>query len=305
MKGTWGFILLLVAVVIGGAVVWKKYEKKTVEAARTADFDRIQKEYLERVGWIRSNPEDRSYRDEVGTFFRWYFKEINEHHNRFGGNKNFDGYLEEIEKRSERLTDAQVAEKKKVYEYVKETFERLRAGNYSPIFTATSNGLRFDIVSADVKMVGGEPKIHMPLVLWGAQRELREDSARMKRMMTSATFAANWKLFDAKGKLYGEMNASGDPSNLVDWPDRFIQEFPAQVVLGQYEMDLLPAEVVKAEMEFIVTSRSPTGGEARGSFVWKLDVPAEWKLKQGETWKGATEDVRPPEEIEQKAQAQK
>jgi hypothetical protein len=54
-----------------------------------------------------------------------------------------------------------------------------------------------------------------------------------------------------------------------------------------------------------VTSRSPTGGEARGSFVWKLDVPAGWKLKQGETWKGATEDVRPPEEIEQKTQAQK
>jgi hypothetical protein len=305
MKGTWGFILLIVAVVVGGAIVWKKFENKTVEANRTADFDRLQKEYLERVAWIRSNPDDKSYRDEVGTFLRWYFKEINEHHNRFGGNKNFDGYLQEIEKRSERLSDAQIAEKKKNYEYVKETFERLRTGNYSPVFTGTSNGLRFDIVSADVKMVGGEPKIHMPIVLWGAQRELREDSSRMKRMLTSATFAANWKLLDAKGKLYGEMNVSGDPSNRVDWPERFIPEFPAQIVLGQYDMDLLPSEVAKAEMEFTVTSRSPSGGEAHGTFVWKLDVPAEWKLKQGETWKGATEDVRAPEEIDQKAQAKK
>jgi hypothetical protein len=298
MKGIWGFILLVVAVVIGGVIVWNKYEKKTVEANRTADADRIQKEYLERVAWIRSNPDDRAYRDEVGTFFRWYFKEINEHHNRFSGNKNFDGYLEEIEKRSERLSEAQITERKRVHEYVKATFERFRSGSYSPIFTASSAGLRFDIVSADVKAVGGEQKIHMPIVLWGAQRELREDQNRVRRMVTSATFGATWRLYDPKGKLYGEMSVSGDPTSRVDWPERFIPEFPAQVVLGEYDLDLLPAEVARVEMDFVVTSRSPSGGEARGTFQWKLDVPNEWKLKQGEAWKGATEDVRPPEEIE-------
>ena len=297
MKGIWGFIVLVVAVLVGGGIVWNKYEKKTVEANRTADADRIQKEYLERVAWIRSNPEDRAYRDEVGTFFRWYFKEINEHHNRFGGNKNFDGYLEEIEKRAERLSEAQINDRKKTYEYVKAAFERFRSGSYSPIFTASSAGLRFDVVSADVKAVGGEQKIHMPIVLWGAQRELREDQNRVRRMVTSATFAATWRLYDAKGKLFGEMSVSGDPSSRVDWPERFIPEFPAQIVLGEYDLDLLPAEVTRAEMDFTVTSRSASGGEARGTFQWKLDVPNEWKLKQGEAWKGATEDVRPPEEI--------
>jgi hypothetical protein len=34
------------------------------------------------------------------------------------------------------------------------------------------------------------------------------------------------------------------------------------------------------------------------NFVWKIDAPAEWKLKPGEKWEGAEESVRPAEEID-------
>jgi hypothetical protein len=50
-------------------------------------------------------------------------------------------------------------------------------------------------------MIGGEPKIHLPIVLWGAQREEREDDKRMKKMVTSANFNVQWRLFDAKGEV--------------------------------------------------------------------------------------------------------
>lgn len=302
MKGSVGFILLVVGIVGGGYFAYKKYNEKQVELERTANFDRIQKEYLERVAWIRSNPDDKAYRDEVGTFFRWYFRELNDHQNRFGGNKNFDGYLQELETRAERLSDQQIAERKKVYETVKSTFEAFRTGNYNPIFTATDDGMRFDIVSAEVKMVEGEPRIHLPIVLWGAQRELRDDG-KVKKMVTSAAFNMTWRLFDAKGKLLGEMTASGDPTGKIDFPERYIPEFPAQMVLGAYDVDLVPAEVARIEAEFNVTSRAASGGEAHGTYTWKLDAPAEWKLKNGEQWKGAQEDVRPIEEIDPTAAA--
>lgn len=302
MKGSFGFILLIVGVIAGGYFSYKKYTEKQVELERTQNMDRIQKEYLERVSWIRTNPDDKAYRDEVGTFFRWYFRELNEHHNRYGGNKNYDDYLKEIEARSERLTDQQVSERKKVYDAVKATFDSFKNGSYDPVYTATADGMRFDIVSSDVKMVDGEPRIHLPIVLWGAQREMREDG-NVKKMVTSAAFSMTWRLFDAKGKLLGEMSADGDPAGKIDFPERYISEFPAQIVLGSYDIDLLPADVSRIEAEFAVTSRSPSGGEARGTYTWKLDAPSEWKLKDGETWKGAQEDVRPIEEIDPAAAA--
>lgn len=303
MKGSFGFIVLVVGILVGGYFAWSKYDEKAIEAERIANFERIQREYLERVGWIRANPDDKAYRDEVGTFFRWYFKEINEHLNRFAGNKNFDDYLHELDKRSERLSDAQRKEREAVYEYVKAAFDDFRTGNYSPIFTGTDDGLRLDIVSADVKMVNGETKIRMPIVLWGAQRELREDSNRMKRMVTSASFAMTWRMFDEKGKLYGEMTATGDPNSKIDHPERYIAAFPPQMVLGYYDIDLIPAEVARLEIEFNVTSRAPSGGEARATYTWKLDTPGAWKLQAGQQWKGAQEDIRPIEDIDPAAAA--
>ncbi len=303
MKRSFGLIIVLVGVLAVGYFAYDAYKQKATELNRSADLARIQNNYYERIGWLRANPDARAYRDEVTTFFRWYFKELNEHQNRYGGNKAFDDYLKEIEARAERLSDQQIDERKRVYAQVKQVFDQFKNGSYSPVYTHSDDGLRLDVMSADVKMIDGQPKIHLPIVLWGAMREEREDDRKMRKMVTSANFSALWRLYDAKGKLVGEMNVSGDPTNKVDHPERFVKHFPAQVVLGQYDIDLLPNEVSRVEMEFTVASRSPSGGEARGNFTWKLDAPAAWKLKEGEAWRDAQEDVRPLEEIDPAAAA--
>ena len=41
-----------------------------------------------------------------------------------------------------------------------------------------------------------------------------------------------------------------------------------------------------------------SGGTISVVYNWKLDVPAEWKLKPGQAWKDATESIRPEEEID-------
>jgi hypothetical protein len=101
------------------------------------------------------------------------------------------------------------------------------------------------------------------------------------------------------------MTASGDPTNKIDHPERFVKHFPAQVVLGQYDIDLLPNDVSRVEMELTVTSRAASGGEARANYVWKLDAPAAWNLKEGEAWRDAQETTRPAEEIDPAASASK
>ncbi|MHB8873076.1 MAG: hypothetical protein ACYC8T_05260 [Myxococcaceae bacterium] len=275
-----------------------KWSAKVDEGARDASTARIKNDYLERVGWIRSNPDDKSYRDEVGTFLRWYFTQVTNHLNQHGGNREFNDYLLDLEKKSERGgKEQQASDRKSYFEYTKKFFDLLKSGNYSPVWTGSDKGMRLDVVSTDTVMADGQPQIRFQLAVWGAQRELREDG-KVKKMATSAAFNVTWKMYDEKDVLVAEMNAPGDPAMKVDYPERFIEWFPPQMVIGHFDIDLVPANVKRVEIVFNVNSHAASGGDVAGSYLWKLDAPAEWKLREGQEWKGAQESVRPAEEID-------
>lgn len=299
-----GVLVVVAGVFVASGIFYKRLSAQTVEAQNEADMARIQKDYLERVGWMRTNPDEASYKEEVGPFFKAYFEQVDAHLDKFKGNKEFDSYIREVEKKAEGGKDDQLAARKATYEYTRKVFDAFRKAKYQPVWTATDKGMRLDVVSSDVVMVKGQPQVRFQLALWGAQRELKEDG-KLKKMVTSATFEAAWKLTDAKGKLLGEMHGA-DPSNKIDYPERYIAEFPPQMVLGHYDMDLVPNDVAKMEISFKVNSRSASGGTASAAYLWKLDsVPSEWKLGAGQKWEGATEEERPEDEIDPSKSAKK
>lgn len=299
-----GVLVVVAGVFVASGIFYKRLSAQTVEAQNEADMARIQKDYLERVGWMRTNPDEASYKEEVGPFFKAYFEQVDAHLDKFKGNKEFDSYIQEVEKKAEGGKDDQLAARKATYEYTRKVFDAFRKAKYQPVWTATDKGMRLDVVSSDVVMVKGQPQVRFQLALWGAQRELKEDG-KLKKMVTSATFEAAWKLTDAKGKLLGEMHGA-DPSNKIDYPERYIAEFPPQMVLGHYDMDLVPNDVAKMEISFKVNSRSASGGTASAAYLWKLDsVPSEWKLGAGQKWEGATEEERPEDEIDPSKSAKK
>lgn len=299
MKRYFGIIIAVVGVCAGIVFAMRKWDTKTAETARDLNVARIRGDYLERAAWLRNIPDQKAYTDENQTFLRWYFKEVTEHLNKHGGNRDFDDYLKELETRSAKASkeDGKADEKKAVYEYTRKTFDSFKKADYAPWWTATDKGIRFDIVTADSVRVGAEDKIHMPIVVWGLPRDERTDDKGIKRVTVNASFRFNWKLFDEKGKLLGEMPGEGGPDSRVDWPDRYVKFFPPSVVIGHYDIDKLPAEVKNVEIEWSITARSPTGGDIAVSYLWKGEVPAAWKLGAGEGWKGAQESVRPEEEI--------
>ena len=91
---------------------------------------------------------------------------------------------------------------------MKKAFDSFKAGTYAPASTFTNNGIRMDIVSYNKVMVGGEEKVRYELVIWGLPRELRINDRGVRDVKANASFTIGWKLFDEKGKLLGEMNAS-------------------------------------------------------------------------------------------------
>jgi hypothetical protein len=69
--------------------------------------------------------------------------------------------------------------------------------------------------------------------------------------------------------------STSNPGMRNDYPERLIAEFPPQTVLGQYELDPVPANVSQMEMLVAVRSHSPTGGDISAQYNWKLPVPVD------------------------------
>ncbi len=299
MKRYFGVIVAVAAVVIGIIFTFKKWDAKTADAAREQSLLKLRGDFLERAAWVRNVPDQKAYTDENQTFMRWYFKEVTNHLNRHGGDRDFKDYLQELDARAGKgKDDPKADEKKAVYEYTRAVFDELKKGDYAPWWSATDKGIRLDIVSADSKRVGGEDMIHMPVVVWGLPRDEKVNDKNIRQVTVNASFKFNWKLYDEKGKLLGEMPGEGGPDSRVDWPDRYIKFFPPLVVIGHYDIDKLPAEVKKVEIEWNISARSTTGGDIQTTFKWEGEPPAAWKLGAGEGWKGATESERPEEEID-------
>lgn len=293
MKRYLGVILLALVVLSAGVASYRTHKARAWEAEREANFSRLQREYLERVGWMRANPDEKGYKDELAPFLRRYFQDLADHRARFDGDADPEAYLAELAKRT---GDDKLEQRKAFYEYTRRIYDQLEGGKYAPVWSATDKGMRLDVVSASNVQVLGKPQIRLQLVLWGAQRELKDDG-KQKRMATSASFTTTFKLTDAKGKLIGEMNG-GDPSMKVDYPERFVPGFPPQMVLGHYDLDPVPAEVANVEIVFGVSSQAQSGGSISSTYTWKQPVPDAWKLEAGEKWEGAVESERPEEEID-------
>ena len=294
MKRYFGIIVIIAGILIAAVMTYRTSSAKAQEAQREADFTRLQKDYLERVGWIRTNPDPASYGQEINSFFKTYFEQVSTYRNRYRLGNEFDAYLTELDSRGGK--DERAQDKKVFYDYTRKVFDQMREGRYKPMWSATDKGMRLDVLSSNVVMVMNKPQVRLQLVLWGAQREERSDG-KVKKMVTSASFKTQWKLTDEKGKLIGEMNGD-DPAMKVDFPERFIAEFPPQMVLGHYDMDLVPSEVKKMEITFNVSSRAASGGDVAATYLWKLDVPADWRLGAGQTWEGAEVTERAEEEID-------
>jgi hypothetical protein len=305
MKRYLGFIVVVAGVIVGMIYAYRRWDQKETEAKREADVARIKAAYLERVAWIRVNPDEKSYKDEVGTFFRWYFKEVNEHINKYGGNRKYDDYLAELDERSKKKSkkgdDENYEEKKAAYEYVRKFFDEFQTGKYEPMWTSTNNGIRWDIVSTQPI----NDKTRFTFVVWGVPGEERViDDRGTRKWVVSASFKSNWKMWDEKGKLFGEMPAEGVDMR-DDSPQRRIRWFPPQIIVGHFDVPKIPSEVKNIEVTFEQSTRSLTGVDIHASHLWKLELPAEWKLKPGEKWEGAQESVRPEEEINARAETEK
>ncbi len=306
MKRYFGLIVAIVALGAIGVFGVRKYRTLETGSKRDAFSHRLVSQWFERSPWVNSIPDPIAYQGEVKNLLVWYFKEVEDGRTQFGGSPKFDDYLAELQAKAANvpkgMTSAEKdSQRKAVYEFTKKSFDLLRSKSYAPFWTGTDRGIRLDILSADTATIGGSQKIFMPLILWGFPRASRVDDEGVLTEKSSAVFRFEWKLYDAKDKLIATMPGEGGPDNRVDWPERYISQFPPGLLLGSYAIDLLPKEVKRIEISFDISGQAMTGGSVLVHYEWKLEAPAAWKLREGQSWEGATEATRSEEEINPKA----
>ncbi|HCF58851.1 MAG TPA: hypothetical protein DFS52_12780 [Myxococcales bacterium] len=301
-------LVIVLAVLLGAAGFGvSKYQSKTSEYDHKLGLERIRKEFLERAPFARLMPGQERYQEEQRALWKWYFDELTGHYNKYPGLKNYERFLDElIERKTKRkIKEQEFAQYEERYELVKSYWDTMQAGKYLPVFTGLDNGLRFDIYEMRPIPDAREPRVRLQFTLLGTQRKWNVESSsgggRIMKMNVNASFhELVFKGFDAEGKPAREMRASGDPFKL-DYPERFIDEFPPGVVIGYYELPRVPSVVTKAELSFEIATRSVISGEEIvGRFTWKLDpVPEELKLPPGMAWEGAEEQILKEEGAEE------
>jgi hypothetical protein len=293
-------LLIVFALAIGGWAL-HAYQTRVTDADAKLDLARLQRDYDERAPAARELSGADEYRDEVGGLFRWYFGAIRDHDNHFPEQRTHDFGWKDIVHKHEIgvIKQPEFDGLSQNHATVEEVYKMLQGGHFDPVYSGTSMGQHFDIWRADREQHDNQPMIRLDFVWWGPQRRVEFDKSETgttKRVQVSAELQGiTFSLMDAKDKLYGEVHGE-EPSAKIADPDRYLDLFPSNAVLGTYWVALFPHEAQTLKLEVNAVTRTAQGHELPAKFDWSIPLKDDWKLAEGQKWEGATEEIREEEE---------
>jgi hypothetical protein len=103
-----GLLVVILGFSAAGVVGYRRAAVAQAQAAKELAALRLRTEALERVGWIRSNPDPDGYKNDVKGYLRWYFEQVSAQHAKFGGNPAFDDYLKDIDRKAKAIAEAEL-----------------------------------------------------------------------------------------------------------------------------------------------------------------------------------------------------
>jgi hypothetical protein len=291
-------IVLIVAVIAIGGFAVQQYVQRKTDYESQLDLQRIGREWDERAPAAREIPSNEDYGDEMRGLLRWYFSQLTDHDNRFPDQRDHErGWKDILHKKQVQAIKGQEFDALSAnHDTVLAVYKQMQHG-YDPTYSGASSGQHFDLLRFERQMHDNKPMLRIDFAWWGPQR--REDVNRsqesgvvQRRTVVNATVESlSFSLLDDKGKLYGEVTG-GEPNEKIPDPDRYVDLFPPNVVLGTWWIDLFPHEAQKMDVKLTASTRTVQGHDLVGTFTWSLPMKDDWKLSEGAKWEGATEEER-------------
>lgn len=305
-------VLILGGCLVAVAVVGVNYHNaKMAELQLEAGRSRLRAAYVERAGVINAASNAERHHEELYSLVKWYDAQLADLYNAFPGLHDADGAMKEMQAQlaAGKLKPEEMATKKEWYDETKGLYDAITHGRYTPLVTAVQEGVRIDILSIKRATYEGKNRLRMDVVLWGAPRRevttaiKQGQGTRTKMELDFALKGLEFEFVDEKEKLLGG-GATGAPTMVVDYPERWVSDFPPQVALGIWYFDPFPAETKTISMKMTADVKSPTSPAFGVTQEWKLVPQPEWLIRPGEKFEGE-ERVMSKEELDRSGRAQK
>jgi hypothetical protein len=273
---TW---LIILAAVVGGAGYFiKRYQDHDLETTYALERAELKRSFQKRAVGLQLLDAD-TYRREVGQAFTDYFGKLDDLRKKYPQFYDVERERKKtlLDQANGTLKEGQKDARDERVNLSLELFEKMRTGQYRPLYTSSDKTFRFDIYELGPVKVNGETRIRLSFVHWGAFGAVSYD-----------TIEGNLKLPPPpKGKPIEEKKITADaqPPVLQLEPERWVAESIPGIEVGYYELPLFPPDALAVTLTFDFSIQSPGGSRLPVHIAFpEMPLPAAWKVADGQKW---------------------
>lgn len=293
---TKSILIILVVALIGGGILYQRHLQQVTEQEIEEGIREARRTFEDKAASIVGEDTD-TYVTRIHDALGAYGEELDDVFEGHEELQNPDEYAELVKKQLEegQLKESQASSMLEAFDMVKSAYDTLMRGSWKPVLTQTGPGvIRVDIYDFDrTEDTEGNPVLEGKVFFWGIQENTRvswgqlrleywhmaEPDAEMKRMLRK-----EGKPTDLVEQVLGRAEGDSTPYIFLQSLDDYVRTFPSYVSVGLIRFPAMPQDAEKVDIELGFTARK--GGDSFDvNFKWdKLEIPASWKLGEGEVW---------------------
>lgn len=284
--------LILLASLVGGSgyALWSSRQASLGLHYELA-LQKAKGTFLKESVGLRLLPQER-YEQEIGLLLSRYFTELQKAESTYPGFVDLERERRfgVSEFRAGRMTEVQKLARDERIDITLSIFEKMRAGQYRPLYTAADAAFRFDVVELTAnEKASAERRLRLTYVHWGAFGPVSHKS-----------LIGNIRAVQEEGKPVAipQLVGGEQPPSLQLDPERWVTQFVPGAEIGYYELPAFPREATAVQLSLDFGIRS-VGGYEVVSHIVLPDIPIaeSWKGAEGQEWR-TQERVATDEELQ-------
>ena len=291
MKSLLNWFLVLALFGGAGAYGLNHYHTINQKQAYSLELAELQGQYRGKSAGLVHLSNDE-YTKEVGIHLSRYFRELGKLAKTFPDFYDIERERKysETEVEAGHMTQAQKSARGERIDLTLNVMDKMRSGQYRPLYTAIDKGFRFDIWDIRPIKIGSEEALQISYAHWGAYGPVSYDM-----------IIGNIRARQEAGKPVEvpQIVGDGQPPYLQVNPGRWVREFVPGVEVGYYTLPKLPQKAEGLELNFQFSLRTVGGSNLHANIQFpEMTIPDAWKIGKDAKW-NAKERYASDEELEE------
>lgn len=287
-------IFIIFAILIGGGMYLYGEKTKQETEARIADsLADARRTFADKARSAANSDDDEDYQRSIQASLKAYDDELKKTVYKDEPEWRDPGAFKarvEREFEEKKLNEAQRKSMLEGYEIVRDAYDTLMAGNWTPVLTQKGAGdTRFDMYAIErIRDDQGNPVLEAKVLFWGIEDNTRVNwgslALRYWHKQMKMVKKGRRKVEEEVEEVLGKADGDATPRFILQDPKKYIGEFPSFVSVGRIWLPVMPRESHLMDIEYSYTAKK--GGGAHETFLkWeKLPIPSKWQLGEGEDW---------------------